>query len=77
MAKTNRSQEHAKKAREYARFLRDDFDWDYAFILRLLRYKLERTRRCIVSNEIVVSAPRVDRQIAATARGSGASTVRS
>ena len=64
MTTANRSREHRKKAREYERFLRDDADWDYAYILRLLKYKLERTRRCIVSNNIVVSASKIGRQIA-------------
>ena len=37
-----------KKCAEYARFLRDDFDFDYTYILYLLRYKLGRTRRCLL-----------------------------
>ena len=63
MVASTRRREHSKKLREYARFLRDDHDWDYAYILRVLRYKLERTRRCIVSNDLVQSASKIGRQI--------------
>jgi hypothetical protein len=52
-----------KKLREYRAFLRDDFDWDWAYILRLLQYKLERIRKCIVANDIIVGASRVAREI--------------
>lgn len=52
-----------KKLSEYRRLLRDDFDWDYAYILKLLQYKLSRTRRCIVANNIVVSAKKIGNQI--------------
>lgn len=52
-----------KKMREYKKILRKDEDWDWAYILRLLQYKLERTRECIVSNGIIVEAPKVARQI--------------
>lgn len=62
---TRRSRKAAfeKKLREYRTFLRNDFDWDWAYILRLLRYKLERTRKCIVANNIIVGARRVGREI--------------
>lgn len=49
--------------REYRRFLKDDFDWDYHYILRLLQFKLARTRKCIVSNNIVTSAKRIGKEI--------------
>jgi hypothetical protein len=65
MKKSKRAQEHAKKMREYSKHLKDDFDWDYSYILRLLQYKLERTRKCIVSNNIVSSAPKIAQQITA------------
>ena len=43
--------------------MEDDFDWDYAYILRLLRYKLSRTRQCIVANSRAVSAKKIGKQI--------------
>jgi len=64
--KTSRATKKAafeRKLREYRTFLRDDFDWDWTYILRLLTYKLERTRKCIVANNIIVAARRVAREI--------------
>jgi hypothetical protein len=58
-----RSREFKKKLSEYRRFLKDDYDWDYAYILRLLAYKLKRTRECIAKNNFVLSAPRKAKQI--------------
>ncbi len=57
--------EFEKKIRAYRKFLKDDQDWDYAHIIRLLSYKLKRTRQCIVSNDFVKSAPKIGRQIQA------------
>lgn len=54
---------HDKKVREYTHFLRDDEDWDWAFIIRLLQYKSQRTRLCIESNKIVVSSEKIAKQI--------------
>lgn len=58
-----RKTEFDKKIFEYRRFLKDDFDWDYAYILKLLKFKLERTRKQILRNNIVKSAPRIGKQI--------------
>jgi hypothetical protein len=52
-----------KKLREYKTVLAKDEDWDWIYILRMLRYKLERTRKCIRANKIIVAAPKVGRQI--------------
>ena len=43
--------------------MRNDFDWDRAYIVRLLQYKLEQTRTCIAANNITVGARRVAREI--------------
>lgn len=61
--KQNRAKSFQKKLSEYRKFLKDDYDWDYAYILKLLAYKLKRTRECILSNNIVVSAPKIAKQI--------------
>lgn len=55
-----RRQEHA---RAWKAFLKDDVDWDYSAIVRMLIFKLERTRRCIVGNGIIADAPEVAQQI--------------
>lgn len=54
---------YKKKVRDYTKFLEDDFDWDWHFIVRLLRYKLERTRDCIKSNNIIADADIVCKQM--------------
>ena len=43
--------------------LRDDEDWDWAFIIKVLQYKLKRTRLCIESNNIVASSTKIAKQI--------------
>ncbi len=63
--KPTKKQTHDKKLREYRKVLKDDEDWDWTYILRMLQYKLERTRKCIVANNIIVEAPKVARQIRA------------
>lgn len=44
---SRRKKEWEIKCRDYALFLKDDFDFDWTYILLLLRYKLQRTRRSI------------------------------
>lgn len=51
------------KSIQYAYFLRGDRDWDYSFILSLLKYKLSRTRKCIVKNQIIVRADEIGDEI--------------
>ena len=43
---------------QYLPVLWEDEDWDWNYILVLLRYKLERTSRCIQSNQIIVKEER-------------------
>ncbi len=62
-SKLRRSKEFKKKLNEYRRFLKDDYDWDYAYILRLISYKLKRTRECIIKNNLVTSAHKIAKQI--------------
>jgi hypothetical protein len=58
-----RRQSFATKLREYRAFLKDDHDWDWLYILRLLQYKLRRTREGIVYNRIVADRQRIAQQI--------------
>jgi hypothetical protein len=66
--KVSKKTQFERKIREYRQVLKSDEDWDWAYILLLLKYKLERTRKCIVSNDIIVGAKRVGRQIAEVER---------
>lgn len=64
MRKLTEKQKFERKIREYRRILKDDHDWDWEYIIRLLRYKLSRTRICILKNKIVLDAPEIAKQIA-------------
>lgn len=50
-----RKKEFERKFREYKKFLRDDEDFDYHYIIRLLRFKLERTRDHIVKYNVIAT----------------------
>jgi hypothetical protein len=52
-----------RKIIQYIPLLWEDKDWDYTYILILLQYKLARTRRCIVGNEVISDRYRVAKQI--------------
>jgi len=51
------------KSIQYSWFLRKDFDWDYVFILLLLQYKLKRTRKRIIKNNILLHSEQVASEI--------------
>jgi hypothetical protein len=51
------------KSIQYSIVLWNDADWDYVYILQLLQYKLERTRKCLKANNLVVSVDRYCKQI--------------
>lgn len=53
----------AEKLAAYKKLLKHDVDWDYSSILSLFIFKLERTRNCIRSNNIIVEAPAVCAEI--------------
>jgi hypothetical protein len=54
---------YVAKVCAYARLLWDDRDWDWAYILKLLKYKLERTRKTIQAGNHHVGADRDCRRI--------------
>lgn len=58
-----RQKRYEKKMAEYAKFLIEDEDWDFAFIFHSLIYKLERTRDCIVKNKLIVRSDDVGKEI--------------
>lgn len=45
---------------KYLPILWKDEDWDYEYILALLKYKLKRTRDCISRNQIISNGERRD-----------------
>lgn len=61
--KSKRKKEFEKKIKEYAKILKDDFDWDYSYIIKLLLYKLKRTRECLVRNNVGPDTQKIEKQI--------------
>lgn len=55
-----------KKIISYLPYLWKDEDWDWCFILDLLIYKLERTRDCLIRNDIFVGVDLVACDISET-----------
>jgi len=53
----------AVKSAQYAKLLWNDYDWDYAYIFNLLQYKLKRTRKRIVANNLILRSEEVAAQI--------------
>jgi hypothetical protein len=56
-------QEFKKRLREYTPILKEDQDYDYHFVLKMLRYKLERTRKHILDHGIIMDAKLVGKEI--------------
>lgn len=54
---------HEIRINEWTKFLREDRDWDYAYIIEVIRYKLERTRKCIVENNIASDCKKIGKEI--------------
>jgi len=42
------------KSIQYSIVLWNDFDYDYMFIMKILKYKIERTRKCLDKNKLFV-----------------------
>jgi hypothetical protein len=53
-------EETTKRIREYVKeVLAKDCDWDYAFLIYLIRYKLQRMQKCILKNNIIADAKKI------------------
>jgi hypothetical protein len=53
----------AVKVVQYAKFLWNDFDWDFGFFLSLMQYKLKRMRTTIIENNNLVRSEEIGAQI--------------
>jgi hypothetical protein len=51
------------KSAKYAWFLRNDKNWDWTYILKLLQYKLMLTRKCLAASKIRSFNPKQDKDI--------------
>ena len=60
---TKPERELKKRLREYTPILKEDQDYSYHFVLKMLRYKLERTRKHIIDHDIIVDAKLVGKEI--------------
>lgn len=48
---------------EYAPIIYQDRDWDYQYLLYLMKFKLKRIRKCIKDDNIIVDAQKVSEEI--------------
>ncbi|SRR5579862_2186341 len=53
----------SQKMKDYREFLVEDYDFDWVYILKLLIFKLSRTRKHIVGHSIITDAKKVGNQI--------------
>lgn len=53
----------ARKSLEYAWFLRNDYDFDWSSIMKLLKYKISRSRKMIKENKIILRSEEVAAQM--------------
>jgi hypothetical protein len=51
------------RIKEWKEFLKDDVDFDYNYVLKVLRYKLFRLRTHIVTHRMITDAPKVAKEI--------------
>jgi len=58
MAKLTSRQKEARRLAEWKKFLKDESDWDWAPILRVLAYKIRRTRKFLTSAQAASIPPR-------------------
>lgn len=53
-----------KKLWIYGRFiLFEDYDWDWVFLLQIMKIKMGLMRKCFLENNIVSSTPRIAQQL--------------
>lgn len=51
------------KTTQYSKLLWNDFDWDYMYFLILMQYKLQRMRKCILEDNIILRSEEVAAQL--------------
>jgi hypothetical protein len=53
LSKKERKKRDKKRLKKYSKFLRKNYDWDYNYIIDLLRYKIKRVRKYIRKHDII------------------------
>jgi len=51
------------KSCQYAWFLRHDYDWDYEYLLDLMKFKMQRMANTIENNDLIEGNKRVAKQL--------------
>ena len=52
-SKKERKKCDKKRLKKYSKFLQKNYDWDYIYIIDLLRYKIKRVRKYIRKHDII------------------------
>jgi len=52
LSKKKQKKQNAKRIKMYIKFIKDNYDWDYEFILDLLRFKIKMVRKCIEKDHL-------------------------
>ena len=53
LPKKKRKQLESKRVKKYTKFLRKNYDWDYIYIIDLLRFKIRKVRKYIKKHNII------------------------
>jgi len=53
LSKKERKKRDKKRLKKYSEFFRKNYDWDYNYIIDLLRYKIKRVRKYIKKHDII------------------------
>jgi DNA-directed RNA polymerase subunit H (RpoH/RPB5) len=53
LSKKERKKQNKKRLKKYSNFLQKNYDWDYIYIIDLLRYKIKRVRKYIKKHNII------------------------
>ena len=53
LSKKECRKQNKKRLKKYSKFLRKNYDWDYIYIIDLLRYKIKRVRKYIKKHDII------------------------
>ena len=53
LSKKERKKLDKKRLKKYSKFLRKNYEWDYTYIIDLLRYKIKRVRKYIKKHDII------------------------
>jgi len=53
VSKSEQKKLEKKRLKKYSEFMKDNHDWDYRYIIDLLRFKIKMTRKHILQHDII------------------------